>query len=94
MSKKKPHQESDGAKSQTGNTTSNNLYEYCRIIRCKRKNDHINEQKKAPIKSPMGQRVKQEIQRAIIFMDIVELYVVKAKDDHSNEQKKAIKGRK
>jgi len=45
--------------------------------------------KKKPHRESEGQRVKQEIQRAIIFINIEELYVVKAKNDHSNEQKKA-----
>ncbi|MBA6290335.1 hypothetical protein [Colwellia sp. MB3u-4] len=45
--------------------------------------------KKKPHQASEGQRVKQEIQRAIIFNNIEELYVVKTKNDHSNEQKKA-----
>jgi hypothetical protein len=36
----------------------------------------------------MGQRVKQEIQRAIIFINVEELYVIKAKKDQVNQQKK------
>jgi hypothetical protein len=46
--------------------------------------------KKKPHRESDGQRVKQEIQRAIIFINIEELYAVKAKNDHSNEQKKAL----
>jgi hypothetical protein len=45
--------------------------------------------KKKPHQESEGQRVKQEIQRAIIFINIEELYVVKAKNDQGNEQKKA-----
>ena len=44
--------------------------------------------KKKPHRESEGQRVKQEIQRAIIFINIEELYAVKAKNDHSDEQKK------
>jgi hypothetical protein len=46
--------------------------------------------KKKPHQESEGQRVKQEIQRAIIFINIEELYVVKAKNDQGNEQKKAL----
>ena len=45
--------------------------------------------KKKPHQASEGQRVKQEIQRAIIFNNIEELYVVKTKNDHSNQQKKS-----
>ncbi|MFT5814751.1 MAG: hypothetical protein ACI9VT_002518 [Psychroserpens sp.] len=46
--------------------------------------------KKKPHQESEGQRVKQKIKQAIIFINIEELYVVKAKNDHSNEQKKAL----
>ena len=45
--------------------------------------------KKKPHQASEGQRVQQEIQRAIIFINIEVLYVVKAKNDQRNKQKKA-----
>jgi hypothetical protein len=44
--------------------------------------------KKKPHQESEGQRVKQEIQRAIIFINIERLYAIKAKKDQRNQQKK------
>ena len=45
--------------------------------------------KKKPHQESDGQRVKQEIQRAIVFINSGKLYAVKVKKDQRNEQKKA-----